>query len=172
MKVTLQNKDTKTLTTDLGVLQAKYNGEVIEFKNSKGETRSLAYNRIDRLGRFIGDRDSETEAWDTFVAICFRATHEQKKSVQTGASVAVKAGHSIKMGTCSASTRTSKMVANKCDTVVALAHAQKLAKAIHDIQTELSARAEAEKEKAKEAADKELLEALMGPRPEAVAAAA
>lgn len=172
MKVTLQDKDTGVLTTELGALQTQYNGETIEFKNSKGEKVSLAYNRIDRLGRFIGDRDTETEAWNVFMAVSFRAAHEQKKAVQKGASLAVKAGHSVKMGTCSAATRTSRMVAKECDTVVALAHAQKLAKAIFDIQTELSARAEAEKAKAKEAADKELLEAMMAPRTETTVAAA
>lgn len=171
MKVTLQDKDTGTLTTELGALETQYNGESIEFKNSKGGKVTLAYNRIDRLGRFIGDRETEKEAWDTFMAVSFRAAHEQKKSVQKGASLAVKAGHSLKMGTCSASTRTSRMTAKECDTVVALAHAQKLAKAIHDIRVELAARAEAEKAKAKEAADKELLDALMAPRTEVQAAA-
>jgi uncharacterized membrane protein YqiK len=172
VKVTLQDKDGSTLTTELGALQSQYNGEAIEFKNSKGEIRKLAYNRVDRLGRFIGDRETELEAWDVYVAVCFRAAHEQKKSVNEGASLAVKAGHSIKMGTASASTRTSKMNAKKSTTVVALAHAQKLAKAIHDIQQELAARAEAERAKAKEAADAELLKALMAPAPTPVVAAA
>lgn len=168
-KTKVQDRATDTLQTELGALKAEYNRRSIEFKNSKGEVRELAYNRVDRNGAFVGDRETEMSQWDAYVAVAFKAQHEQKKSVNAGeGNLAVKAGHSIKQGVASCNVRTSRMVAKGAAVTVALAHAQRMAKDIRDIETELTARTE-EKQKA----DAELAAALMSrPMHQTVVAAA
>lgn len=170
----VQERESATLQTELGGLQTEYNGRSIEFKNAKGEARTLSYNRVDRNGAFVGDRETEVEAWDCYVAVAFKAQHEQKRALNSGeASLALKAGHSLKQGVASVNVRTSRMPSNGAGVTIQLARAQKLAKEIREIQTELAARAEAARVKAesetKAKADAELEAALMM-RPVAAAA--
>lgn len=165
--VKVQDRTTETLQADLGTLKAEYNKRQITFKNSKGEARTLDYNRVDRNGAFVGDRESEMEQWDSYVAVGFKVQHEQKKAINKGATLALKAGHSVRQGVSSANTRTSRMPAKETPVVIQLAHAQRMAKEIRDIETELAARAEASRLQAeataKAAADKALLDAMMAP---------
>jgi hypothetical protein len=143
--------ETVVIERKLETARLEFNSGEIEFANSKGTTRSLAYARVDKNGGFVGDRQVDTAAWDDFVAMSFKAQHEQKRSLNNGARLAVKAGHSIKMGTASCNFRTSKMTAAKADVCVQLAHAQKLAREIDSLQAELDRRSEMQRLKADEA---------------------
>lgn len=150
----IQETDKAVLETQQINARVEYDSGVIEFSNSKGVTRTLAYARIDRNGGFIGDRETDRGAWDDFVACSFKAQHEQKRSVMKGSKLTVKAGHSIKQGSAWCAFRTSKMVAAKAEVTVQLAHAQGLARTLDRIQAELDRRNEVEKLKAEELAKK------------------
>lgn len=156
----------ENLTRDMASIRTAIDNGSIEFKNAKGEVRTLPYSRVDHTGKFVGDRQTDKEAWDAYVALCFRAQHEQKKSINNGAALAVKAGHSMKMSTASCIFRTSKMESTKAPVCVQLAQAQKFARSMRDLQAEIDRRAEIEKARAEEAAklaeQAKVAEALMG----------
>lgn len=164
----LAELETTVIERKLETARLEFNAGEIEFANSKGTTRSLPYARVDKNGGFVGDRQIDTAAWDDFVAMSFKAQHEQKVAVNKGgARLAVKAGHSVKMGTASCNFRTSKMTAAKAEVTVQLAHAQKLAREIDSLQAELDRRTEVERLKAEEAKTKaqqaDIMAALVGP---------
>ena len=163
----IQDREDSILTAQLSAARVEYDSGTIEFKNSKGEVRTLPYARVDRNGAFVGDRQLDTAAWGDYVAVSFRAQHEQKRSVNRGeAKLRVRCGHSTKMGVTSCGFNTSKMTASKSETVAQLAAAQKLARTIDTIQAELDRRNEiarlAAEAEVKAKADADLMAALCG----------
>lgn len=165
-KVRIEDINRETLTGEQSVLEGTIAKGQIIWKNSKGETRSVPWSRVNRLGAFVGDKETDATAFEAFLAMTFKLQSEQKAGAksETGA-IAVRAGHSVKMGTCSASLRVSRMDEAKAKVSCQLAAAQKAHKRVADIKAELERREAAEKAQAeaakKAAADAELAAALM-----------
>ena len=166
------NSKIETLTTDhltreLATIDDTVSKGAVIWKNSKGERRSVPWSRVSRLGGFVGDRETDTADFDAYLAMTFKLQSEQKcgAKAENGA-VAVKAGHSAKMGTANASVRVSKMDASKAIVACQVAACQKMQQRAHVIRAELARREAADKaaaEAATKAQDtKAIEEALMG----------
>lgn len=166
-----------TLRGELANIETTISKGAIVWRNSKGESRNVPWSRVNRLGAFVGDKETEADAFEAFLAMTFKLQSEQKAGAKAeNGTVAVRAGHSVKMGTASCAVRVARMDESKAKVSCQLAAAQKMHKRADDIRTELARREAAEKAAAEAAAklgtEAEILESLMGKQAAPVAAPA
>lgn len=142
-KIKITEQAVEILSAELATLESTRATSAIEFRNSKGETVVCPINLVDRLGKYAGPAEDK-EAFGKYVAVYFRAEHESKKGVEKGAECRLSAGQSARNGV--RVTLTVKgLDPKKADVASQYAMAQKIAKDIHAIQTELARRANVEK---------------------------
>ena len=142
-KIKITEQAVEILKGELSTLEHTYNSAAIEFRNSKGETVACPINLIDRLGRYAGPAEDKA-SFAQYVAVYFRATHEATKGAKAGAECRLSAGSSARNGVRVTST-VKGLDPKKADVASQYATAQRIARDIHAIQTELARRANVEK---------------------------
>lgn len=163
-KIKITEQSTETLKADLGAREAAYNNSAVEFRNSKGAEVSCPSNLIDRHGKYAGPIEDKA-SFEKYLAVYFRANHEAKKGALNGADVRMSAGSTMRTGVRISST-VKGIDPSKAKVGHQFAMAQRMAKEIHAIRSELEARANVERiaaeTAAKAQAEASILEALIG----------